>query len=57
MPDTKPDLRFDAEGICDACRSFELRNQIDWDSRKDSLLTLLERYRSKNSNLGLHCSG
>ncbi|EOA4000600.1 hypothetical protein ACH2GF_001978, partial [Campylobacter coli] len=23
MPDTKPDLHFDEEGVCDACRSQE----------------------------------
>ncbi|EFC30577.1 hypothetical protein C1336_000270009 [Campylobacter jejuni subsp. jejuni 1336] len=25
MPDTKPDLHFDEEGICDACRSQEAK--------------------------------
>ena len=25
MPDTRPDLRFDEEGVCDACRSSELK--------------------------------
>ena len=36
MPETKPDL-FDNEGVCDACRSAELKNKIDWISRKKSL--------------------
>ena len=31
MPDTKPDLHFDARGVCSACRSFEEREEVDWD--------------------------
>ena len=27
MPNTKPDLHFDDEGICDACRSQEDKDQ------------------------------
>ena len=26
MPDTKPDLPFDEEGICNACRNFERKH-------------------------------
>ena len=33
MPDTKPDLSFDTEGVCDACQSAALKNTIDWVSR------------------------
>lgn len=49
MPDTKPDLSFDGEGICNACRNFEKRIGIDWDARKKELLTILGRYRSKDA--------
>jgi N-acetyl sugar amidotransferase len=45
MPDTKPDLFLDEEGVCNACRSYERRAEIDWDSRHVELLRLLERYR------------
>ena len=48
MPDTKPDLKLDADGICNACRSYENRTVVDWDLRKKELLEVLERYRSKN---------
>ncbi|EPE6544684.1 N-acetyl sugar amidotransferase, partial [Campylobacter coli] len=35
MPDTKPDLHFDAEGVCDACRSQEAKNKkINWQERE-----------------------
>ncbi len=48
MPDTKPDLLLDAEGVCNACRSYEHRKTVDWDARKQELLRLLERYRSRD---------
>jgi N-acetyl sugar amidotransferase len=48
MPETKPDLFIDKEGVCSACRSFEQRRTIDWDARKEELLSILERYRSKD---------
>ena len=31
MPETKPDLFIDEEGVCSACRSFERRGEVDWD--------------------------
>src|SRR5689334_12827369 len=45
MPDTKPDLFLDDAGICNACRSYERRAEIDWEARRGELLHLLERYR------------
>jgi N-acetyl sugar amidotransferase len=50
MPDTKPDLFIDEEGICNACRSYELRSEVDWDLRKQELTKLLDRYRSNNNS-------
>lgn len=50
MPHTKPDLRLDDNGVCNACRSYESRKEVDWESRRKELLTLLERYRSVNAN-------
>ncbi len=41
MPDTKPDLHFDEEGVCDACRSQEVKNQnINWQEREKEFLSL-----------------
>ncbi len=50
MPDTKPNLLLDENGICNACRSYENRKEIDWNQRKNELSDILERYRSKNSS-------
>ncbi len=48
MPDTKPDLYLDEHGVCNACRSYENRKEIDWDARYQELLRIVERYRRPN---------
>ncbi|MGF1933565.1 MAG: N-acetyl sugar amidotransferase [Nostoc sp. ChiQUE02] len=50
MPETKPDLYIDEQGVCSACRNFEKRQEVDWPARKKEFLKILERYRSKNSS-------
>jgi N-acetyl sugar amidotransferase len=50
MPDTKPDLFLDDAGVCNACRSYEKRIEIDWDARKEELLQVLERYRHRDGS-------
>lgn len=51
MPETKPDILFDDSGVCSACRHFETRAVIDWDARRTELISVLDRFRSKdNSN-------
>ena len=45
MPNTKPDLHIDEEGVCNACRSFENRKEVDWNKRKQELLVLIKKYR------------
>ncbi|MGA2852573.1 MAG: N-acetyl sugar amidotransferase [Verrucomicrobiota bacterium] len=47
MPDTKPDLLIDAEGICNACRAYEQRKVVDWAARRMELDALLEKYRRR----------
>lgn len=52
-PITRPDLEFDEEGICDACRTAEAKrglgpNPIDWDARKKEFEDLIERSRSSD---------
>lgn len=50
MPDTKPDLHFDEEGICHACRSYERRAEVDWEERRKELEVILDKYRSKDGS-------
>lgn len=48
MPDTKPDLLLDEHGVCNACRSYESRKEVDWDARYKELLQVLEKYRRRD---------
>lgn len=51
FPDTKPDLYFDDEGVCDACRSSErkhgIENAIDWSAREAQFKEILSEARQK----------
>lgn len=49
-PETKPDLSFDAHGVCNACLNYQYRAEVDWDQRKDEFLRVVETYRSKNGD-------
>ena len=50
MPSTKPDLVLDAAGVCNACRAYEARKEVDWDARHRELVALLERYSGHGHN-------
>lgn len=50
MPHTKPDLLIDDEGVCNACRAYERRREVDWDQRRVELLDVLRMYRQNGSN-------
>ena len=36
MPNTKPDLRFDEEGVCSACNFYRDRRSIDWTKERSN---------------------
>ena len=38
-------LHIDEEGICDACRQVEIKEEINWEQREEELLRLLDKYR------------
>lgn len=50
MPDTKPGLDFNKEGICSACRVVEHKKKIDWKSRFTELEKICNKYRGINGN-------
>ena len=50
MPDSKPDLTFNQDGVCSACQAFEMRRAIDWRTRQQELETLLSKFRSKDGS-------
>lgn len=50
MPHTKPDLHIDDDGVCNACRAYEQRKQVDWLQRREDLLGVLAPYRRHGTN-------
>lgn len=54
MPETKPDIFFDDEGVCSACLHYRQRTEVDWSSRADHLHEVLDHYRSHDSS-GYDC--
>lgn len=59
IPDTRPRITFDENGICSACQYAEQKKHIDWNSRGKEFDKLLDKYRSKNGGYDciVPCSG
>jgi N-acetyl sugar amidotransferase len=49
-PETKPDLLFDERGVCNACRSYDGRKEVDWDQRQREFDAVLAQYASKDAS-------
>ena len=56
MPDTRPGITFDAEGVCSACRHYENRKNIDWDVRFKEFEKFCDKYRGMNGPGGYDCA-
>lgn len=50
MPDTRPGIKFNEEGICYPCLTHEKRATIDWNKRWNELEQLADRYRGSNGD-------
>jgi N-acetyl sugar amidotransferase len=50
MPDTRPGLIFNDDGICAACINFEKQKTTDWDQRWKELETLCDQYRGNGKD-------
>jgi N-acetyl sugar amidotransferase len=47
----KKTIRFDAHGVCDACRTAARKAaEIDWEEREAKLVALCDRFRSRNGS-------
>ena len=55
MPDTRPGIQFNEEGICSGCQSYERRKEIDWEKRLEELEQICDRYRGMNGD-GYDCA-
>jgi N-acetyl sugar amidotransferase len=50
LPNTKPDLFFNEDGVCNACINYKNRKNIDFSSREKEFKKILDFYKSKNNN-------
>ena len=46
MPDTKPGVYLDERGLCNACRSQEIKSQIDWKERFKDLEKIVSEIKT-----------
>lgn len=49
----KTTMMMDENGVCDACRSAEQKENIEWNKREEELIQLLDKYR--RSDGGYDC--
>lgn len=46
----KQAIKLDENHICDACKTAEKKNNIDWKERENELKELCDKYRSKDGS-------
>ena len=54
LPDTRPNLIIDEDGICNACNFHKLKKKINWVERKKRLSKLVKDIKYNNKN-GYDC--
>jgi N-acetyl sugar amidotransferase len=52
-PSTRPNIEFDEEGVCNACRSHESKPDIDWTARERAFREVVEH--AKGQSRGYDC--
>ena len=50
MPNTKPGVFLDKRGLCNACRSQEMKQQVDWSSRRKELEEIVDKIKATNKS-------
>ena len=56
MPDTRPGITFNEEGVCCACTHYDNRKKINWDKRMEEFKALCDKYRGMNGPGGYDCA-
>ena len=46
----KTTMNFDDNGVCDACKTSEIKDNIDWGMREDELVKLLDKHRKNDGS-------
>ncbi len=48
IPDTRPHISFDVDGVCDACRSHDSKPAIDWAARSAAFRAVVASAQSRS---------
>jgi N-acetyl sugar amidotransferase len=48
MPNTRPRIQYDEQGVCNACNWAVEKKSLDWDARWHELELLCDKHRSRN---------
>jgi N-acetyl sugar amidotransferase len=54
MPDSRPRIVFDENGICNACLHSEKKNKINWSDRENEFFKLIEEIKSHSKKTNAH---
>ena len=46
----KTTMNFDEHGVCDACRTSEIKDNINWGMREEELIKLLDKHRKNDGS-------
>ncbi|SDB60051.1 N-acetyl sugar amidotransferase [Butyrivibrio sp. INlla16] len=50
MPNTRPGISFNEDGICSACQAYENRKNVNWENRWKELESICDKYRGMNGD-------
>ena len=48
LPDTRPNIRIDPDGVCNACKSHATKTDIDWAQRERAFRDVVEHAKSRS---------
>jgi len=55
LPDTKPGVTLDSQGVCSACRNNKIKETINWEKRKEELAKIVFKIKKKNKDSYYDC--
>ena len=50
MPDTRPGITFDSDGVCMPCKNHERKQKVDYEARFEEFKKLCDTYRGCNGD-------
>ena len=50
MPDTRPGIAFDSDGVCMPCKNHERKQKVDYEVRFEEFKRLCDKYRGSNGS-------